>query len=102
MDNFITRKLVNNKVKYYNYYTNNKIIKDKQLLEKLHKIYIPPAYKDVKIYLEKELLATGIDDAGRKQYIYSDYSKKKRETKKYNQLLKLSENIVKLKKKNKK
>jgi len=99
MDNYITRKLVNNKVKYYNYYSNNKIIKDKQLLGILHKIYIPPAYKDVKIYLEKELLATGVDDAGRKQYIYSDFSKKKRETKKYNQLLKLSENIVKLKKK---
>ena len=99
MDNYITRKLVNNKVKYYNYYSNNRIIKDKKLLETLHKIYIPPAYKDVKIYLEKELLATGVDDAGRKQYIYSDYSKKKRETKKYNQLLKLSDNIVKLKKK---
>jgi DNA topoisomerase-1 len=99
MNEYITRKLVNNKIKYYNYYTNNKIIKDKELLNTLHKIYIPPAYKDVKIYLEKELLATGVDNAGRKQYIYSDYSKKKREIKKYNQLLKLSENIVKLKKK---
>ena len=100
MNEYITRRLVNNKVKYYNYYSHdNKVIKNKQLLETLHKIYIPPAYKDVKIFLEKELLATGVDDAGRKQYIYSDFSKKKRETKKYNQLLKLSENIVNLKKK---
>ena len=45
-----------------------------------------------------KVLATGIDLAGRKQYIYSNNSKKLRETRKYNQLIKLSNNILKLKK----
>lgn len=97
MDTFITRKLKSNKI--YNYYEYNKIIKDKILLAKIANVYIPPAYTDVKIYLNKRLLATGVDSAGRTQYIYSDYSKKKREEKKRSQLMKLSTNINRLKKK---
>ena len=50
-----------------------------------------------KIYLKNDLLATGIDSAGRTQYIYSDKSKRKRELKKYNQIYNLSKNINKLK-----
>ena len=90
MKDYITRKIINKKYEYYK--INNKI-NNKITLEKISKIYIPPAYTNVKIFLNKELLATGIDKAGRKQYIYSENMKKKRELKKYNQIYKLTKNI---------
>ena len=101
MKDYIIRKTINKKYKYYSVINNkiNQKIKDKIILNKIDKIYIPPAYIDVKIFLNKDLLATGIDTAGRKQYIYSENRKKKRELKKYNQIYKLSKNIYKLKKK---
>lgn len=98
MDNYIIRKVKNDK-KYEYYDTYNEKIINKDILNKLYSIYIPPAYKDVKIYLDKDLLATGMNDAGRTQYIYSIDHKKKREIKKYNNLIKLSKNILDVKKK---
>jgi DNA topoisomerase-1 len=95
---YITRHL-NNQTKKYSFYINDYKITDRTLVEKLSKIYIAPAYKDVRIYLNKDIIATGIDDAGRKQYIYSEDSKKKRETKKLNSLIKLSNHIFRLKNK---
>jgi DNA topoisomerase-1 len=100
MDNYIIRKIDPKDSKKYNFYTfDNKKIENKLKLEKLKSIYIAPAYKNVKIYLDQDILATGIDSAGRKQYIYSNESKDKRESKKYCQLVKLGDSIVKLKKK---
>jgi len=100
MDNYIIRRVNNNELKKYKYYyLNNKEIVDEKILNKIYKIYIPPAYQNVKIYLNSKVLATGIDSIGRKQYIYSENSKKNRELKKYCQLVKLSNNIKKLKKK---
>jgi DNA topoisomerase-1 len=97
------KRKIKEKSKNYEYYTiDNKKIENKNILNKIKKIYIPPAYKNVKIYLKKDLLATGINSIGRKQYIYSDYSKQKREFKKYNMLIHLSKNINKLKNKMKK
>lgn len=97
----IRRKIATSDKPKYNYYYNNsdKKITDEKLLKQLYSIYIAPAYTDVKIYLKKDVLATGIDSAGRKQYIYSELSKKKRELKKYNQLIELSDKIISLKKK---
>jgi DNA topoisomerase-1 len=92
-NNYITRKTINKK---YSYYINNKKITNKKLLDKIEKIYIAPAYKNVKIFLDKKILATGFDNAGRKQYIYSDGSKKDRETKKYKKLYYLSIHINKI------
>jgi DNA topoisomerase IB len=51
----------------------------------------------VKIYLNSDLLAVGIDTKGRKQYVYSEEFKKKREKKKYCQLITLSGKIERLK-----
>lgn len=102
MDSYILRKLKKNS-KSYEYFkinNNNEIkITDKKILEKINKIYIPPAYKDVHIYLDGKVLATGIDSVGRKQYIYSEKSKKERELKKHKRLTKLSTNILRLKRK---
>jgi DNA topoisomerase-1 len=103
MEDYIIRKK-NSSKKSYDYYTvkkgvNGSKIIDKKLIDQISHIYIPPAYNDVKIYLKRDLLATGIDNAGRKQYVYSDNMKKKREVKKLNQLLKLSKSILNVKKK---
>jgi DNA topoisomerase-1 len=98
-DNYISREKRNNTFSYFYIKGNKKEhVKDKKMLEKISKIYIAPAYKDVKIFLNRNILATGIDDAGRKQYVYSENSKKKRESKKIAKLTKLSNNIDKLKK----
>lgn len=103
MNNYIIRKINNiNKKKYKYYNLNNKEIKNKKILEELYKIYIPPAYKDVRIYFDQKYIATGIDVAGRKQYIYNENSKKNRENKKYYKLVKLGKNIKKIKNKIKK
>lgn len=100
MDSYIIRKKRNNKYDYFKINKNNETkITDKKILDKISKIYIAPAYKDVKIYLDQKVLATGIDSAGRKQYIYSEKSKKEREVKKHKKLTKLSKNIISLKRK---
>ena len=96
-ESYIKRKKNNNSFSYYT--SNNVKITDKNILDKIKHIYIAPAYTDVKIYLNNDVLATGIDSAGRKQYIYSDRMKKLREQKKYKKLVKISNNIDKLKKK---
>jgi DNA topoisomerase-1 len=102
MDSYIIRILKKNgNYEYFKINNKNNQIKitNKSTLEKINKIYIAPAYKDVRIYLDQKVLATGIDSAGRKQYIYSEGSKKERESKKYKRLAKLSTNILRLKKK---
>lgn len=94
MSNYISRKILNKKYIYIN--KNKQIIKDKKILDKISKIYIAPAYKNVQIFLNQDILAKGTDAAGRIQYVYSEESKKRREEKKHNKLLKLCNNISKL------
>ena len=93
--NYIKRIKNGNGFRYI--YKDNRPVNDKNTLEKISKIYIAPAYRNVKIYLNSDLLAVGIDDKGRKQYVYSEEFKKKREVKKYSQLMTLSSKIEKLK-----
>jgi len=97
MKQYFIRKGTKDNFEYYTKY--NKKITDLKILKKIKKIYIAPAYIDVKIYLDSDILATGIDKAGRKQYVYSKEMKEKRELKKYKRLKILSENINNLKNK---
>jgi DNA topoisomerase-1 len=91
MKNYYIREKKGSNFIYTN--ANGKPLKDKKVLDEIHKIYIAPAYRDVKIYLKSDLLATGVDEAGRTQYIYSSKFKMKREQKKFCQLTKISEKI---------
>ncbi len=93
--NYIKRHKKGNSFQYFT--KNNKPITNQKILKKVKKIYIAPAYTDVKIYLDGDVLATGIDIAGRKQYIYSDKMKMIREKKKHKKLIKISTQIDKLK-----
>ena len=59
----------------YEYKTNKgDKIKDKETLEYIRSLKIPPAYEKVKINLNKnsKLLVTGYDVKGKKQYIYNE------------------------------
>lgn len=58
--------------KGFSYYKNGKAIRDKAEIERIHKLAIPPAWRDVWICASKtgHLQATGLDDRGRKQYRY--------------------------------
>lgn len=86
--------------KYIYHFANGKPVKDKKILEFISHLRIPPAYKDVKIFPNAtKLVATGIDAAGRKQYIYSKKFIKKQEKMKHCNLIKFSKILPKIVKK---
>jgi len=61
------------KGKHYHYFnTEGKRITDEKVVERINKLRIPPAWKKVWISpgASTHLQATGLDDKGRKQYIY--------------------------------
>lgn len=66
---YIRQKLGND----FSYYDEDlKKIKDKKIIERIESLRIPPAWKKVWICAHESgyLQATGIDDRGRKQYLY--------------------------------
>ncbi len=65
-----TRKVIGKKFVYYN--TEGKKITDSTTIERINKLVIPPAYKDVWIapYANGHIQATAYDSRGRKQYRY--------------------------------
>lgn len=72
-------------------FTNHRkeIVKDKEVLEKIRKMAIPPAYKDVKINLNPcaKIIYEGFDDKGRRQQIYSAAHNKKAKKAKFCRLI---------------
>jgi DNA topoisomerase-1 len=72
--------------KSFTYYDGSKKIKDKEVLERIKKLVIPPAWKNVWICKlhNGHLQATGTDKLGRKQYRYhSNWSIVRNHTKFY-------------------
>jgi len=68
--------------KQFIYKQNGKLITNKNILEQINKIRIPPAWRDVIITLSSKVLATGYDEAGRKQAVYSSqHTEKQRHSK---------------------
>jgi DNA topoisomerase-1 len=69
---------------------NGKPVTDKKILDYIKVLVIPPAYRDVKIFIESspKILFEGFDDKGRKQQIYSCNWIKKAKRKKFQSLLK--------------
>ncbi len=65
-----TRKVVGEHFEYFN--LSGEKITDEKVIERINKLVIPPAYKNVWIcpYANGYLQATGHDDRGRKQYRY--------------------------------
>ena len=70
-------------------------ITDETQLERLRALAIPPAWTDVWISPSprSKLQATGIDAAGRKQYLYHPSYRAKQEQAKYDKLIRLAEKL---------
>jgi DNA topoisomerase-1 len=75
--------------------TDEKIINDKNLLERFKSLVIPPAWEKVKICtLESgHIQATGRDARGRKQYIYHTKWEDFRNTTKFNRMIEFGETL---------
>ena len=74
---------------------NNKVATDKELIDRLASIYIPPAYKNVVVAKSSnnKIQAIGTDNRGRRQYIYNTQYTKKRNDRKYEDIIELGKNI---------
>lgn len=89
------------KKKVFTYLDRNDVhITNTDLLGRIDKLVIPPGYKDVKIANTSNnyLQAIGIDDKGRKQYIYRPSFIEKRAKNKYCQLKHFGETIEQIRK----
>ena len=64
-------------------------ISDPEVLERIAELTIPPAWKDVWVcpYPHGHIQATGVDDAGRKQYLYHQQWREKQDEKKFNAMV---------------
>ena len=101
MKEYITRKIKYKRKDKYTYeyldmkdnHINQTIVK--RLLDGL---YIPPAYKDVKINLNKneKVLAIGYDEKGRPQYIYNKRFTERNNKKKFHKMIDFGENYRKI------
>ncbi|MFL5953731.1 MAG: DNA topoisomerase IB [Gaiellaceae bacterium] len=70
-------------------------ITDAEQLERIKKLAIPPAWKDVWISpsARSKLQATGVDAAGRKQYLYHADFRAQQEQAKYDKLIRFAERL---------
>ncbi len=70
-------------------------VKDPELRERIRKLAIPPAWTDVWIapYANGHIQATGIDAAGRRQYIYHPTWREQMDRIKYDRMLALAESL---------
>jgi DNA topoisomerase-1 len=75
---------------------NNKIATDRDLIKRLDAIYIPPAYTDVVVAksANNKIQAIGTDTRGRRQYIYNPTFIKRRNDRKYDDILELAKKIT--------
>jgi len=101
MEDYIIRKIkFKRKEKYtYEYLDKNDTKIDKSVIKSLlDGIYIPPAYDDVKINLNKKekVLAIGYDDKGRPQYIYNKSHTKRRDKTKFMKMIDFGESYKRI------
>ena len=88
-----TRKGSKKRFRYYD--ADGREITDEQKLERIRALVIPPAWKDVWIApsARSKLQATGIDAAGRKQYLYHPAFRARQEQAKYDRLIGFAERL---------
>lgn len=93
----VTRKKSGKK---FVYYIGSKQIKAAGVVERINKLRIPPAWKDVAISAIKtaKLQATGFDARGRKQYIYNARFVEKQSNRKYLHILEFAKALPEIRK----
>lgn len=81
---------------------NNKVATDRELISRLGSLYIPPAYKDIVVAksANNKIQAIGTDKRGRRQYIYNTNFTKKRNDRKWDDILELAKKISQIEKDN--
>lgn len=74
------------------------LVEDADTLERIAKLAIPPAWKDVWIcpYPNGHIQATGTDAAGRKQYRYHDFWRESRDREKFDEMLDFAKALPRL------
>ena len=95
----IRRIRVEDKFKYIDRKTKTRIT-DKKTLKRINNMRIPPAYKKVKISKKStdKIQAIGIDDAGRKQYVYSKKFVQDQQEIKFQDLIQFGKRIKRIRK----
>src|SRR6185312_13798515 len=75
-----------------------KTIRDRAMLDRIHKLAIPPAWEEVWICPQPNghLQATGLDARGRKQYIYNEEFRAVREMAKFEHILVFAQALPKI------
>jgi DNA topoisomerase-1 len=88
-----TRKGSRKRFRYFD--ADGREITDESKLERIASLAIPPAWKDVWISpsARSRLQATGIDAAGRKQYLYHPAYRARQEQAKYDRLIRFAERL---------
>ena len=84
--------------RYWAYFDGDERVTDRETIERLNSVGLPPAYTDAWFCKDPEghLQATGIDARGRKQYRYHPEFRAKRESAKYEGLLEFGKALPKL------
>jgi DNA topoisomerase IB len=75
-------------------------LKDKPTLDRIRGLAIPPAWKDVWICRHENghLQATGVDAAGRKQYLYHERWRTRRDQEKFDEMLEFAQSLPSMRK----
>ena len=84
--------------RYWAYFDGDERVTDRDEIERLNAIALPPAYKDGWFCKDRNghLQATGVDDRGRKQYRYHADFRAKRDSAKYDGLLEFGKALPRL------
>lgn len=95
----ITRKKNGSSFEYFD--TDGKKITSDQILERVQQLTIPPAWESVWICPSPTgyLQATGIDEKGRKQYLYHEDWKKISQENKFNKMISFADVLPKIRRK---
>jgi DNA topoisomerase I len=75
-------------------------VDDPEVLQRIHELVIPPAWEDVWIcpYPGGHIQATGIDAAGRKQYLYHPRWRERRDMEKFDDMVTFAQTLPDLRK----
>ena len=93
-----TRKGRKERFRYFD--SRGREITDRDKLARIEELVIPPAWKDVWISprASAKLQATGVDKAGRRQYLYHPHFRARQEQEKFDKLVRFAERLPDLRK----
>ena len=94
-----TRKIIGDKFAYFD--TDGHKIKDQSTIDRINKLVIPPAYKNIWIapYANGHIQATGQDKRGRKQYRYHPLWIKMSQGEKFTHIMDFARHLPKIRSK---